>query len=697
MRENYTVIFISLVNKVLDAKQEYFKSLSNSKKNGVDIKNNILYNLCIKYEKHCFDFNEILKDHIKNFILEQKDCCLMNANILQKISTQIEIDCIEKKLTEDKARLYYTLASSLSHYGILKNEMIPSFENSKFWEGLITRLYLLNLEENNSIDMMNLYFYNTQIFKNNPDFNRISNLIDAKKLIKDKLKEDINIIDSVVVFKKGQENRIVTKIEKKLHLLDLFMFLQLIFNIYKQHKEKHQVEIEPPYKYTINLLVKNINKSKHKNKNKDKMLECFEIIKSFITLYQLKENKFESMFLTIDKLESHLKNQAFYMSLYPIYQLSTSTLIQYIRNLVEPNIHYDEFYKKFSFSIDELIKFLISLDNYINFTLPDIIELKPDPNTNTIKILDKFSVDTKNINENYGSIESLPKVQNLFELNPVIKFKDSYYIIGFQYFKMSFYSSLVEKIRQEIDNNITGRIGTSVDDFVKKLFTEIKDQHNCKIFSGRYKPPKKENPESDLVIKSDNDIIFIENKNKYLTHQSFSGDSSYILKDYICSFVFSQTQLLNHERNLKTYKKLSFYDKKELQYNGENIVKISISTNNWYNFMGNPPVIILPLLANIRFNIAEDKIYANVRNFEEANRYLEKLKDILKELNNNKQINVKTTLTQSIFLPLELIVEKHNDKDFINILRTLIQIKMNVANILDIYDYQKILFNKIRK
>ena len=110
--------------------------------------------------------------------------------------------------------------------------------------------------------------------------------------------------------------------------------------------------------------------------------------------------------------------------------------------------------------------------------------------------------------------------------------------------------------------------------------------------------------------------------------------------------------------------------------------------------MGNPPVIILPLLANIRFNIAEDKIDDNVRNFKEANRYLEKIKDILKELNNNKQINVKTTLTQSIFLPLELIVEKHNDKDFINILRTLIQIKMNVANILDIYDYQKILFNK---
>ena len=39
---------------------------------------------------------------------------------------------------------------------------------------------------------------------------------DAKRNIEEKLSEEIEIIDSVVVFKKNQEERIVKKIEKKL-------------------------------------------------------------------------------------------------------------------------------------------------------------------------------------------------------------------------------------------------------------------------------------------------------------------------------------------------------------------------------------------------------------------------------------------------------------------------------------------------
>ncbi|PSM51534.1 hypothetical protein [Campylobacter blaseri] len=190
-----------------------------------------------------------------------------------------------------------------------------------------------------------------------------------------------------------------------------------------------------------------------------------------------------------------------------------------------------------------------------------------------------------------------------------------------------------------------------------------------------------------MAIKFKKDIIFIENKNKYLTNISFSGSSSDILKDFILSFVSSQKQLINHELNLRKYKKIIFQDGKVLEYRDENILKISVSTNNWFNIMNNIPKFTIESLLNIRFKIDQNKQYRNKSDFEKANKYLDELEVKVEEL--NKCFNINIFLTQTLFVPLELIVDKNQDRDFINILQKLVVIKMNLDNILDIYDYSK--------
>ena len=67
-------------------------------------------------------------------------------------------------------------------------------------------------------------------------------------------------------------------------------------------------------------------------------------------------------------------------------------------------------------------------------------------------------------------------------MNPIIQYKNEFYIIGFRYFKMNFYNTLVEKIRKVLDKDINSKIGNNVDIFVEKIFTKIQDKYEYEIF-----------------------------------------------------------------------------------------------------------------------------------------------------------------------------------------------------------------------
>lgn len=685
--ENHTKDFINLIEKVLDENNEYFKELNNIKQ--VDKKDliiKIFENNKLNLNDYKDDNGEIpylvlgkpFKVHIKEFILSFKDSFSINVEILKDISKQIEIDYLLKNISKEKAKFYCSISNALIYYGIYKNGAIVSFQNIKFWKELIKKLYSLNLLQENYPNIS----FEDEGHPEHPDFNHSTRLKNAKDTVEKQLKEKLKIIDGIVVFKKGQEKRIVEKIEKKLIQCNLFYFLNFIFKLYDEDKKINNIEHTIPYKYIINILIKNISKSKHKQIDINKFLNIGNLLSSFITLYQLKENKFEMINITSIKLVKHLKNQVLYANFYPIYELKTNVLIQYINNIVRPSIIEKQFLNKFGFTMDNLVDFFLFIGEYNN-KVDNIQILKKNQINNTnLKILEFYSIDANLVNFNYSTIDNLKKINNYFMLNPILKHKNEYLIIGFKYFKMNFYNFLVEKIKQNIDEKINTKIGNNVDIFLKSIFEEIKDKHKYEIFSGNYIPPKKENPESDLALKLEKDIIFFENKNKYLTAQSFFGSDAEILKDLTLSFVFSQKQLFKHERNIKKYKKLVFHNKKELIYNNENIIKISVSTNNWFNIMNNTTKNTLIEIIKLRF------ITENIKdNFSDANKYLNELQNILIEISQNKDFNMSISLNQTLFLPLELIVDKYKDDNFIEILKTLVATSMNTDNILHIYDY----------
>ena len=681
MRNN-TFNFIKIVNTILEENKEYFSILEKIKSNDIQkLRTKILDDFKIPYKEAYYDLYKIFQNHIKEYILNKKEYFSMNTENLKNISKQIEIDYLLKKLSKDKAQFYHSLSSSLIYYGIYRDNKIVPFSNVVFWEELVKKLILLNMMNDNQY---NNCCNDDEYIRYHPDFNQLYRLVKAKTNIEEKLNEKLEIIDTVVVFKKGQEERIIKKIEKKLSQLHLFNFLRFVFDIYENDKKNYDTMIIP-FKFIINILIKNISFSKHKNGDIKKFISNLELLTSFISLYQLKENKFDVMNITEHSLVEHLKKQVMYTNFYPLYALKTNTLVEYIENIIQPNIQEKLFFDNFGFTIKDLVEFFNLMDNQKDNI---VVFEKNNIQNNELKILELFSVEASKINENYSTISNLNNTRNIFTMNPILKYKNAFYVIGFKYFKMNFYNTLVEKIRKKIDKNINHQIGTNVDKFVKDIFTKIKDKHNYEIFSGKYKLSKNDNYESDLIIKTDKDIIFIENKNKYLTHLSFSGSDSNILKDLILSFAFSQKQLFKHERNLKNHKKIKFLeDGGELLYKNQNIVKISISTNNWFNIMNNIPKVLLLSLIRLRFNIEENINYEYKDDFIKANRYLDELQEIIVELYKDEKFDMRIVLNQTLFLPLELVVDKYKDDNFIECLKSLVGMKMNTDNILYIYDY----------
>ncbi len=244
-------------------------------------------------------------------------------------------------------------------------------------------------------------------------------------------------------------------------------------------------------------------------------------------------------------------------------------------------------------------------------------------------------------------------------MNPIIKKRNIYYVIGFKFFQMNFYNSLIDKIKNNLGMlNINNKIGHSIDVFVENIFKEISKNNNYEVFLGNYNITKKINAESDLLLKTEKNIILIENKNKFLTSKSFSGSSADI--------------------------------KKVLRYDNQNIVKISLSANNWFNIMNNSAESLRSNLLKIRFKDYEK--CGNNNDFERANDELDKLDNVINTIANKESPKTMRIIhNQSVFIPLELIVNNYKDKCFLEILGKLPSINMDVGNVLDIYDYAKYL------
>lgn len=664
MSRNNTNKFITLVDNVLLNEATFFNELKEEKeriKSYPHLQKRIFEHYNISYKASRNNAKDLFKEHIKEYILANKNSFTMNIDILHNISKQLNIDYLLNDSKDEKYIIYYSLVTTLNYYGIFIEEKIVDLSNTLFWEELIKKCYLL--------------YFTSQIGFRSHDLNEnymneIYPLVNSFKYFKNRINIEIVSIDNEVILKKNQEDKIIALIEKKLRQVDIFEFIDFILT---QNINNKAI----PFNYIINIALKNINNTTFKKKDEKTFKSIIELCINFLNLYKLRSfNMWEYMMINEKNIEKILKKQTLHSSLYSLnHTLKGSTVISHINNLLGDEILNSEFENKFNITKKELIKFLYYVDKLQNNS--NIIRIDTKISSDIIDLMNFFSIESKGINLNYLNPIDSSKVKNLFVHNPIIKHKDTYYLIGFRYFKMNFYTALVEKIRLSIDKNINAKIGNNIDDYVENLFKK----NNFEVYSGEYKITKKEKYECDLVIKLDDKIVFIENKNKGLTKNSYSGSSVHILQDFIRAFATSQFQLLRHEKNILEKKELNFTDGKVLNYTNERIIKISLSPNNWYSIMNNIPRNMLHALVRMRFTFTDDVQQEDKDDFERTNKDLDKLSKLLIEL--EKEYDINDLLFSSLFIPLELISDNDDDKNTINYIIGLVHSKSDVINIYD--------------
>jgi len=264
MHKNNTKHFISLVDEVLNSESNYFKALENAKKTkGYPcIQKTILDDYNVPYHVNTHNDNKkLFSEHIKEFVISHEDFFTMDTKILFDIAKQIHIDHLLNIEKSEKAHIYYSLAETLRHYGIFRNDKIVSLTNKTFWLELIKKLYLLNLTNSNG-------FYSNL----DDDFRldkSVQNLVNSIKYFKDNKNIKLDCIDSKIIFHKKQEDKILSIIENKLKQIDIFEFINFILI---QNRNNRAI----PFNYIVNIALKNIQYSNFKKNNKKNFYKYFK-------------------------------------------------------------------------------------------------------------------------------------------------------------------------------------------------------------------------------------------------------------------------------------------------------------------------------------------------------------------------------------------------------------------------------------
>jgi len=364
----------------------------------------------------------------------------------------------------------------------------------------------------------------------------------------------------------------------------------LYINQEKYNKEQHRFHFvrnlsstsenivpDLPVGYLINLSLKYLrNNIEINNECIDKNIkELFELTRNYCSLYDVQSyNAWEDIFFSHESLPYKLREFVLYDIMFSINQFNPCNLRSLLKYL-------------FSFINIQTVGFDINL--YIDF-VSDIIEECRDNfrpyilrkkdfyrkyyklSTTVIdKIFNMFSYNYYEINKEYRFPNDYNKCNAMFK--PFINIgSGKYFFINSSICSMNVYETLSDRLRNNV-SNFEENIGFQFEKYIKYLLSQKK------IFfkSGKY---KNGNGECDIIVETDDKILFIEIKKKALTRIAKSGEDIQIFIDLSKSLLDSSIQLNNHEINLRENNKLELEDY-TLQLNRRDIEKITLVLNDY--------------------------------------------------------------------------------------------------------------------
>ena len=245
------------------------------------------------------------------------------------------------------------------------------------------------------------------------------------------------------------------------------------------------------------------------------------------------------------------------------------------------------------------------------------------------------------INKKFNNIDEFDVIN--FNEHILVNIDDVYHIVHPQFSVISLYRILYKLIEDNMSDasNLSSLIGDYIEDYLE---LKMQEKQFSAIY-GRsyrvYKPQQKklninsQELECDILLHSDNYIIFMELKKKELTKISKKGNIFSLLNDLSFSLLDSSYQANKHMRYISEFKEIKFYKVKDdnkpevtIDLNDREILKVSISSLDYLSLHSKDVFQkFIRLLYNKEIVVSNENSIeecASIRSFNESNHKLSK-------------------------------------------------------------------------
>ncbi|MAE39515.1 MAG: hypothetical protein CML07_01070 [Psychrobacter sp.] len=366
-------------------------------------------------------------------------------------------------------------------------------------------------------------------------------------------------------------------------------------------------------------------------------IEFLDFSKKYASLFELQgsSHDFEMMLMRdTDNLLEKITNIVQQDSIYKIEQYVPDDIfdfVEYIASKFEDELSLQELVQNF-YNVVKLIR------SKYNSNMSTFSKNELDESINE-GFLQRFIFN--GINKKFNSIDDFDVVD--FNEHILVNIDDVYHIVHPQFSVISLYRILYKLIECNMSDssNLSSLIGDYIEDYLELKMQE--KQFNA-IYGRSYRVYKlqqnklnikSQELECDVLLQSDDYIIFMELKKKELTKISKKGNIFSLLNDLSFSLLDSSYQANKHMRYISEFKEIKFYkvnndNKPEIviDLNDRKILKISISSLDYLSLHSKDVFQkFIRLLYNKEIVVSNEHSIeecASIQNFNESNHKLSK-------------------------------------------------------------------------
>lgn len=569
------------------------------------------------FQKHSITNGNIEEELKKLFLslLQSENCAELDLKTLFDHKRQLIFDFL---LEQKQLDIYFDFISYVIDIG--RNIKVISFEEIELWKKLVelfsdmSKIRSLNFFRNhhNREEMLSeqikyLRKYKIKTKNGSPDISDKKKLYRIENEIEKLIKEvgGLRVINYIFSLLKSDYSSIFDRYLFPIKYLPVGGIAKILI----------------PTNYILMLAIKNINLSNVVSKHEKKYFQkILKLSTALVSLYDVHPN---SIYDNMNGMSLEtIYNKILFDHAYRFQQLTLDELVWLLQNIFDASV-FVEIEQKLGFSIQEYITLVKKIYAFNTQIL--------DSNLFNIKecqILDKISHQNA-INEAYVLPDEYDKVINPFFIKSLIKKDKNYIFLHPTYCAFGFYEAVASLLRNNYEQ-VDNKLGQEFEEVVRKLAI----LQNYTLHYGKYDNKKEE---CDLVLETDEAILFFEFKKKGITRKSVDGDSLEIIIDIGESLLKALQQANKHDLYLQQNKQIVFETGSQttLLLNDRKTEKIFVSV---YDFMslGTHDFVtyFINWIVQVQINISdESKMEVKKRQkIEKINKLIENTRDYMNHL-----------------------------------------------------------------